>query len=356
MSGAGSEPKAHRNNFAALRVFAALLVIYGHGRDLKGFVPPILWNFPIFRTGLDIFFSLSGYLVMQSWLADPRPGAFLAKRALRIFPALIACVLATIFLVGPLSTHWKLKAYFASHTTWQYLLNIALYLKLNLPGVFPGMKGGAVNGSLWSLFPEFLCYLALPCVWLLPRLARGALLLTLMAVSGSVGLYLFAYDPQGHTSFYHADLKYVLVEVPFFMAGAFIRLVHQRFPGALRTDLALACCVSCFLLPPALDTMSIPFEWLTFAYLVITFGTQSTPVLRRVDRFGDFSYGLYLYAFPIQQMVLERVHSFAISICTCVTFGAAMVSWHLVEKPALRFKPQESSPFLKKRTKKLLSV
>ena len=121
-----SRPALMDNNFGALRLFAALMVIYGHGLELKGAPPFILWNFPVSRIGLDLFFCISGYLIYDSWLRDPQFRVFVAKRALRIFPALIVCVLLCIFGLGALATDLPLAAYFSHHGTWQFLLNIAL--------------------------------------------------------------------------------------------------------------------------------------------------------------------------------------------------------------------------------------
>jgi peptidoglycan/LPS O-acetylase OafA/YrhL len=334
-----------RNNFGALRLLAALMVILGHGRDMKGFIPPILWNFPVSRIGLDIFFCISGYLIYDSWVRDPHLGRYLTKRALRIFPALIVCVLVSIFIIGPIATVLPLSRYFTHHMTWDYLLNIGLYLQLNLPGVFTDRRlGGAVNGSLWSLFPEVLCYLSLPLICLMGRVPRLVILLLVMALCGGYGLYLFAEAPGRYGLFYSVDPKYLLVQVPFFMAGAVIRQVELWSPKLLRLDIAVIFCASNFLLPSMLGTNSVPFEWLTLAYLVVAFGNASTPLLRHATMFGDLSYGVYLYAFPIQQLVLEHTRAFALIICTLVSLVIAFVSWHLVERPALRLKPTFARP------------
>ena len=333
--------RARENNFGAIRLFAALLVIYGHGQDMKGLPTPILWNVPVSGIGLDIFFSLSGYLIYDSWLRDPRLGSFLIKRALRIFPALIVCVLACIFVIGAAATALPLRVYFGHHATWQFLLNVALYLRLYLPGVFTHrLLGGAVDGSLWSLFPEMLCYIAVPLIWLCAAWGRGALLLAVMGACGAGGLYMFAYHPSGYSLIYSADPKYVLVQVPFFMAGAFWRQMQMRVPALFRLDAAVLFTAATFLLPALIGTGSAPFRWLTLSYVIIAFGSESTPLLRRATRFGDISYGAYLYAFPIQQLVLDHVHGFAITIGTAVTLGVAMLSWHLIERPALRLKPR----------------
>ena len=332
------------NNFDALRLLAALMVILGHGQDMKGFIPTILWNFPISRIGLDIFFSISGYLVCDSWLRTPRLGVFLAKRALRIFPALIVCVALTALVLGPMTTVLPLWKYFGHHQMWSYFLNDFLYLKLNLPGVFTQRRlGSAVNGSLWSLAPEVLCYLVIPLMWLVPRFGRVLFLLAIMAGCGFLGLWMFDHLDRQIGLVYSADPKYVLVQVPFFMAGAALRLVAVRFPGMFRLDIACICSASLFYLPPVLGTGSVPYEWLTLAYLVIALGLYSTPVLNQAARFGDLSYGMYLYAFPMQQVVLDHGPGWGIVRCTLASAALAFFSWHLVEAPALRLKPRGDS-------------
>jgi peptidoglycan/LPS O-acetylase OafA/YrhL len=329
------------NNFGAIRLFAALLVIYGHGEDMRGVATPALWSRPLSQVGLDLFFCVSGYLIYDSWLRDQRLRPFLTKRVLRILPGLVVCVLFCLFVVGPLDTTLSLQGYFSRHGTWQFLLNIAFYLKLYLPGVFTHRQlGGAVNGSLWSLLPEVLCYLAVPLICLAPIRLRGAALLAVAVACGSGGLYMFTYHPTGYSLIYSADPKYVLAEVPFFMAGAVWRQIQLRVPGLIRLDVAILACALTFALPVAIEGYSVPFRWFTLSYTIIALGTASTPGLRDASRFGDISYGAYLYAFPIQQLALEYVDSIAIP--TIITFAIAFLSWHLVEHPALRWKPDGS--------------
>ena len=91
---------SRNNNFDFLRVFAALMVVYGHGWILSTDNAPGLWGVPFARIGLDVFFSIGGYMVTGSCLRTPNLRVFLAKRALRIFPGLIACVLFTTYVLG----------------------------------------------------------------------------------------------------------------------------------------------------------------------------------------------------------------------------------------------------------------
>lgn len=330
------------NNFDALRIFAAILVIFGHGSTLSGGTDPGLWGEPLARIGLDVFFSISGFLVTTSWERDPRLAPFLAKRALRIFPGLIACVLLSAFLLGPAVSTLPTFKYFANAGTYAYLANIALYAVQHLPGVFGGLGGnGSVNGSLWSLFPEWLCYLTVPLFALLGRRTRiWAFLLIAMACGGG-GTLLFLAPPNRQIVVYGAVLSYVLVQVPLFLVGGLFGLLQLQ-PGLLgRPDLCLLFLTLNYSVSTWFGWWSLPVEWLTMPYMVISFGLLSLPGLRQIGHFGDISYGLYLYAFPVQQLLLYLRPDVPapILICTLLTLPLAFLSWHLVEKQALRLKP-----------------
>lgn len=332
---------AHRNNFDFLRCMAAIMVIYGHGWMLSGAGGPGLWGVPFARVGLDVFFAISGYLVTGSWERGPRLGRFLANRSLRIFPGLIACVLLSALLLGPLVTTLPTAEYLRDGRTWGYLRNIALYQQLRLPGVFERLReGSAVNGSLWSLLPEFLCYLTVPALGLLPRRARLAALALGGAACGGLGLWLFEGHEGPSFQFYGASTEYMLVQVPFFFAGAGLRLLETRGRALYRADLALLCFTLNYGVSSWLSWGCIPLEWLTTPYMVITVGRLSAPLLCQASRWGDCSYGLYLYAFPVQQLVLERLPGDRYPIWTCLaaTVPLALLSWHLIERPALSFK------------------
>ena len=333
---------SRNNNFDALRIVAALMVIHGHGWVLAGFQGPGLWGVPFARVGLDVFFSISGYLVTASWHRTPRLGAFLLKRVLRIFPGLIACVVLTVVVIGPLATRLPLATYATDGLTYRYFANIALLNELFLPGVFEGLRErGAVNGSLWSLFPEFVCYLSVPLIGLAPHAHRPAWLVSLALVIGGIGVYLFyGYDGPA-PRLYHVDLKYAFVEIPFFFVGGALALLEQRWGERLwRADACLLFFSGNYFISAWFDWWNLPFEWLTLPYMVLCFGRMSLPVLRSAGRFGDLSYGLYLYAFPMQQLVLTFFPqtTLPVILCTALTAPLALLSWHLIERPALRWR------------------
>lgn len=331
----------HANNLDALRVFAALMVIYGHGSVLSGAEAAGIWGVPFARVGLDVFFSVSGYLVTASWERNPRLGTFLLKRALRIFPGLIACVLATVVVLGPLLTCLPLRAYLTDWGTFAYLGNIALYSELYLPGVFGGLREeGAVNGSLWSLLPEFACYLTVPIFALIAARLRVAALVAAAMLCGTAGLAMF-YGGVEAIGLFHLDLRYALVEAPFFFVGAGLYLLDRRFGDPFwRPDLCLLFFSGNYVISAWLDWWNIPFEWFTLPYMVLAFGRMSLAGVRRTARFGDLSYGLYLYAFPVQQAVLAIWPQAGnpVLLCTTLTVPLAALSWHLIERPAIAWR------------------
>jgi peptidoglycan/LPS O-acetylase OafA/YrhL len=161
-----------------------------------------------------------------------------------------------------------------------------------------------------------------------------------------VGLFLFEGYHGPALVLYHMDLKYALVEAPFFFVGGLLWLLEQRFDALYRADLCLAFLTSNYMVSSWLSWGGIPLAWFTVPYMAVTFGRLSLPVLNRAGRFGDLSYGLYLYAFPIQQVILARWPDMPhpVLVCAVVTCPAAFMSWHLVERPALHMQwPRRSS-------------
>lgn len=326
------------NNFDFLRIVAALMVVHGHGWALTGGVPPGLWGVPFARVGVDVFFSISGFLVTRSWERTPDLGAFARKRARRILPGLVACVLLSIFVLGPVATRLTAADYFASGATWRYLANIALYSQLYLPGVFEGLQdGGAVNGSLWSLLPEVACYVTVPLLAYLSAgslTRRRALLAAGALFFGCFGVYLFEFHTGPSLVAYSVDLRYCFVEAPFFLVGSLFALAGSGRSMLGRADLCLLALLLNYGVSGWVGQWSLPLQWLTTPYMVISMGLMSLPLLREAGRFGDVSFGLYLYAFPIQQLVVQFFPDarYPILDCVALTTGAAFLSWHLVEK------------------------
>lgn len=275
-----------------------------------------------------IFFSISGYLVTQSWVADPNLWRFILKRLLRIMPALIVVTLASIFFIGPLTTSEPLNEYFSEKTTWQYLYNIYLKTAYELPGVFllnPYPK--AVNGSLWTLPMEFQWYLVVAALGFSKLIRIKPLLIMCWPV---LAWWVDTFNLPGQKG-----MDYFWCFGLFFFGGMVLASVE------FSRKYLLAACI-----------LAVPFFYwneggLAIAILipigVICLGKASIPVIRSFGKFGDISYGVYIFAFPTQQTIVHflgasRPFPMLLLCSFIITYGLAYISWLFIEAPALALK------------------
>jgi peptidoglycan/LPS O-acetylase OafA/YrhL len=313
--------------FDYLRLIAAILVIAHHARVLNG-EPPIMigTSLDLGALGVGIFFVISGYLVSGSLERTPSVSSFIAKRALRIFPGLLAALLVTAFVIGPASTALARGDYLASPEVYGYVLkNLTLYaVTYDLPGVFMSVPmAGVVNGSLWTLRLEFTAYLALAALGA-ARQAKPRVLtvLALAAAASAIAIHALGLDARGdlYRIAYLAAINGFL-----FLSGAALRTSAWRAPSWL----AIA----------ALIPLITPLWFLGLPLIAIRLGALNAP---RAP--VDLSYGLYIYSFPLQQMLAER-SQLSLATSLALTLPFALASWLLVEKPALRLKARlPSSP------------
>ncbi|MGO7220487.1 acyltransferase family protein [Rhizobium ruizarguesonis] len=331
------------NNFDCLRQFAAFLVIIGHSQSLTGAAHTGLWGHGIATVGVLIFFGLSGYLVAQSWERDPVYISFIAKRSLRIFPALALCVLLCVFVLGPILSTSPAGEYFQNPNTQNYFWNIVLLPRYNLPGVFAdNTYPYAVNGSLWSLPVEFACYLLIALIGFGRGKARPLAVLLLCFILIGINLWYSHLYQGAQIVIWGTDLGQATSIMPFFMVGALLCVSRDRI--ALRWDVALGMALALTALQ--LFVPSFPIDqitWIFVPYIVLTIGWSRTPVLHRFGRFGDPSYGMYLYAFPVQQMLVyfsgNKIDFVILTLLTTIIVAVlGLLSWHLLEKPAMTLK------------------
>lgn len=346
-----NEATGHReNNFDAIRIIAAAAVIFGHAHPLTGTPDLVFFGNAIQSFAVKIFFVVSGYLVAISWASDPHHLRYLAKRALRIFPGLLLCLLATVLVLGLAVTTLSVPAYLSNAYTWLYVAyNMALYPAYGLPGVFAdNVYPAAVNGSLWSLPVEFLMYLVFPAVYALSRAARSNLLLiAFTAAACAVSLYVLRILPPGPpVVFYGSGLASVLDTGPYFFLGALFSMT--RLQRMLNPSTALFVVGAALFLQPASALWSEAVLYLAVPYCVLSCAIVASPGLRQAGRFGDPSYGIYLYGFPLQQMAGHLLPQAGAVVNTLIALPlaamAAYASWHLVEKRALAIKPKRTRP------------
>ena len=306
-------------------------------------------GFATFGTlGVDIFFVVSGLLVTQSLIERRAIGFFVVSRALRILPALFVVLLLSAWVLGPALTDLPLRAYFQSRATWTYVArNLTLVdLQWSLPGVFVrNPVGDAVNGPLWTLRPEVQMYSCLLLLGLIAAAGGAALSRHRAAV---VGAGMMAAIAWGWTT--HGDLAGHALEpsslsrlAPYFGLGALLYIARRAVPitilaPAVAWAVTIASRGTSLFAPAFAIGVALTTGWLAYANL----GS-----LRRWGRFGDFSYGLYIYAFPVQQALValspswHRPEHFVAAYVA--TLSCAVLSWRLVEAPSLSLKKRFSN-------------
>ena len=320
------------NNFDALRLAAAFFVLVSHQYALCGLPEPVVFGAMSLGTlGVLIFFSISGFLVSQSWRQDPHMGRFLAKRFLRIWPGLAAFTLLAAFLLGPVTSTLPWQSYFSAPVFLEFFNNLKLIsIRYYLPGVFennPFPK--AVNGSLWTIPLEVRCYLALALLGVI-GLTRAPVVMAIGTTA--FGIYYFVYAPDPTNYLFHFGL--------YFFAGVCLDLFRRFWKDRSIAVGSVICVLAATLF--LLDAPRPAFLFLV-TYLSVWIGGSTTPVVNRVGRFGDVSYGVYVYAFGVQQTVIwlaGKTFPFAtgLLIAAVMTTLCAYLSWYLVERPALGLK------------------
>ena len=291
-----------RNNFDVLRLLAASLVLFSHSYALTASAEPFadLSGWTLGEVGVVMFFAMSGFLIAKSWSDQPHLIPFAVKRALRLLPALAVAVSVTVFVVGPLFTTLPLSTYFTDPTTWVYWVRSSLLITIRgtLPGVFETNPfPDAVNGSLWTLPVEACCYAMAAAFGMLGLLRRSRLLaafgfLLILCVSP---LSPLSNAPAGGTT--GGNLSLVVMLGATFVLG---NLAHS-----LRRQLHLRWIILIGL--TVLWVVTWGGDWtratgvVVIAFAVLVFAFRTPAWLRRLTALGDVSYGIYVYAFPVQQ-------------------------------------------------------
>lgn len=336
-----SPARSTGEHYDLLRVVAAFMVFAGHQRALTGFPEPAFLGFMTWgELAVGLFFALSGYLVSESWRRDPSVRRYLARRALRLLPGLAGVVLFASLILGPILTTLKLTDYLAHPQTYQYLWNLALNVRFALPGVLAtNPVPNVMNGSLWTLPMEVSCYLLL--ILLLRPLARLRAGWLLWPAAAALWTIDFVQPQAAAWVAYNTNWRVAVHFATFFFLGAALRLA----PPPRFHPLPAAMLAATALMFTANSRLGYWIAPLCVALLVVGTARVSAGPSRWVTRWGDLSYGLYLYAFPIQQVVIATGfaaayprRAFALEWLTIVL--CALLSWRWIESPALRFKPR----------------
>jgi peptidoglycan/LPS O-acetylase OafA/YrhL len=327
--------------FAWIRMVAALVVVIDHSAPLSGTRPNVLpfsWHLSIGHFALMTFFAMSGFQIAESWARKPNAGWFVLKRTLRILPPLVTVLLVAAFVIGPLVTSLPLRSYFADPQTWGYTPNGAgLYgLQHTLPGVFTDNPfPRAVNGSLWTLSMEVTGY-ALVLVFGLAGLITRFRYLLWFALAGLVLLDTWLHPLVAHLRIVQMPLADTVPFLVAFTIGVVLYAYRDRLPlvPLVAWLLLIGYVAAHFLLAPA-DRFVLP---LAAGYGAIVLAHRWPSSLARFDDWVYGSYGVYIWAFPIQQLLalagLRTILSLLL-VALPLSYLAGLASWFLIERPTL---------------------
>jgi peptidoglycan/LPS O-acetylase OafA/YrhL len=344
------------NNFDFLRLLGAFLVIVSHSfvLTLNGVDPLYILSgsTDLGVLGVAMFFVISGFLIAQSWHFD-QSLHFIWKRFLRLIPGLIAVTIFTVFILGPVVTTVSLKEYFTNPMTWSYFKSIALYLNVGgLPGVFTNNPyPNTVNGSLWTLPIEVTMYVLLMISGFLGLLGKKKLMtsfgIILVVIYFLNDITHFALYTSFTSQIFTSQLNVTLLFSLFFIMGSiyFVNKDSIKWDNNILLTFIILWVFS-------FRTMFFNVASLVFLpYIILCIAQMPLPFINKASKYGDFSYGLYIYAFPIQQTIilyLGRIPIVQMILLSILcTLPLSMISWNLIESKALKLKKIHISKLLK---------
>lgn len=343
----GQVLRGRDNYFDLIRLIAAIMVIFSHAYPLSGVgYDDLLYRFSNGQVTLGnlavyIFFIISGLLITQSYLYSNNLITFLKSRLLRIFPGLLGVLLVSAFFIGPLVTSLSFNDYISNEGVLNYLKAFLLFpMQWNLPGVFEhNAYKGIVNGSLWTIPFEFICYLVVAVLGFFKILNHRYFVLFLTLCLFYYYIFNNTISPSGAGHIFGLEIGTLSELLLFFLMGSLACLFKDKI--YLNKQIAM---IGIFILYISLYYGGFKSIFAVFgAYLILFIAFLPATKLSMITARGDFSYGVYLYAFPIQQSVTflfggktSVVLNFVISLV--VTIICAILSWYLIEKRFLNLK------------------
>lgn len=296
---------------------------------------------------LPMFFALSGFLVTGSALRLPLR-EYVLNRTFRIVPALAVDIVFCALFLGPLITSVGLSIYFSDPEFFRYFLNIIGWIHYELPGVFENNSyPSVVNGALWTVPYEILCYIIMSALIALGLVRNWKLVIGLVLIITTTASALYLADVQPAQPLAGKFLNFLFFSkgaslIPCFLAGSAVYLMRDFLPfdGRIAGVVAMGLVALSLFAPPAWfdNPIFIAASVLPLTYLVVWLGLVRLPKLPLFDR-GDYSYGVYLYHFPILQLMQMKLDFqswpvlLAAGLAPVTLF--AMFSWHSIEKPVL---------------------
>lgn len=339
----------HRNNLDFLRLVFACLVLITHSYVLslsneQDFISRLTQGqINCSSLGVKGFFIISGFLIYRSAMASKNVLDYLVKRVLRIYPAFIVMLIVT-FLLGLVVSNQTVNDYFHNKSALTYVpVNLAMFRQqqYNIDGVFEtNPYKGAINGSIWTIPYEFLFYLLISLLFFIRSQKK---IVTAVFIAGYVLLWALTIRFEDSREVNILNNAFELHRMAHFglcfFGGALLAIAdldHYSHKYVL-FGLSLLITIIC------VYTRTFYFsQFVLLPFTILSFGTLATKGIAGLNKkMGDFSYGIYLYGFPVQQTLMHYYHlnySVLMFLSIPITFILGMLSWHLIEKRALKLK------------------
>ncbi|MGC9337720.1 MAG: acyltransferase family protein [Candidatus Cloacimonadia bacterium] len=341
--------KKSNNFFYSIRFILATLVIYSHSPMLLDRSKDIIAEFTGISLGfvsVKAFFVISGFFITQSFTSSKTIWIYFLKRFLRIMPPLFITLFVMAFILGPLLSNLCLRDYFFSTDSGSPFLYFINYLSFDLTGssydtyfirdIFCNNPSKVVNGSLWSLKFEFIMYTILPGIFLLFWLVRKRIIFLLILIVLS-----FLEFKQIHTGNFvgkigHAYYISLIVDCGYYF---FSGVILYTFKDKIFMGLSiLLVSIVCFISFTYIGYFNFALMFFLPYIIIICLG-----ILFKKDplkRMGDFSYGIYVYAYPVQQIIIQfykvDLTVFKLFYLSFImTLIVSILSWHFLEKPSI---------------------
>ncbi len=337
---------SRENSANLVRAAAATLVLVSHSWPLTlgpGIYAPVeqRMGFTFGTIAVTAFFALSGYFVTASYARTRSLAAFASARFRRIFPGLAVSVLVLAFLLGPLVTVLPLQAYLTEGGTWAFVVRNITFVRMHfqLPGVFQDNPTPAVAGSIWTLTYELICYAAV-ALWGF----AGLLFRTRLTIVVLIGWIVLAQVLRSLDVQVFYEFSRVLELSRPFAIGMLAWCLRDRNILSLPVLVALVAATVLLRATVLYDFLFI----LTVSCGALWLAATRHPWLLPYNRVGDYSYGIYLYAFPAQGLMVwlfgPQTPLFNIAVAFPLTLVCAILSWKYVEHPPLKRRPRGVIP------------
>lgn len=331
------------NNFNLLRVLAAVFIAYYHCYFMTMGAAMTDESYPVMYAAsqivLNFFFVASGFLIARSFERRRDLVAYGAARALRLLPGVFVLSVLIAFVMGPVVTEVTLAEYFSSLLTWGYVpATTALQPDMRLPGVFASnVNPYEIDEALWTLRYEVVCYIGLALVGVAGLLRRGRGF-ALIAGAATIGYLLVTFA----TSLREVSAIHHMAHFGMsFLLGMVLYIYRETIPLSGAAALGLCGLAGCGVYLFGWRAGE-PLTILATGYSIIWLAYVPGGMIRGYNSLGDYSYGVYIYHYPVEQLFMKYIGGFSVpglfAVSMPVVLVLAYLSWRLVEWPALERK------------------